>query len=240
MWTVCRPRPSAAKRLSRGMVYPCRIKHINHYHVLKASTIKLLQSNHYYKVLEKRRASASFGNITFAFFQLEMHGGIFHSCCSLTVIYKQKHSYFYRQHKKLKIKTVFTFQPTPTFLLGECITGAGGDGGPLGIFLLILKHTTFTLVKLSSEDVLTQTLKRVPKVEKHDFIVKFYIKVGSIDNNNKKKMEKVSLPPFAVQNWSQEDSQLPCFSFWHTQAVWGFMSCIFISPHNLGVTWTLF
>lgn len=28
-----------------------------------------------------------------------------------------------------------------TFLLGECITGAGGEGGPRGIFLLILKHT---------------------------------------------------------------------------------------------------
>lgn len=28
-----------------------------------------------------------------------------------------------------------------TFLLGECMTGAGGDGGPLGIFLLILNHT---------------------------------------------------------------------------------------------------
>ena len=25
-----------------------------------------------------------------------------------------------------------------TFLLGECITGAGGDGGPLGIFLFVL------------------------------------------------------------------------------------------------------
>lgn len=40
-----------------------------------------------------------------------MHGGIFHSFCSFTV----------------------------TFLVGECITGAGGDGGPLGIFLLILQ-----------------------------------------------------------------------------------------------------
>lgn len=47
---------------------------------------------------------------TFAFFQLLMHGGIFHSFCSFTV----------------------------TFLVGECITGAGGDGGPRGIFLLIL------------------------------------------------------------------------------------------------------
>ena len=30
-----------------------------------------------------------------------------------------------------------------TFLLGECITGAGGDGGPLGIFLLVLKSRLF-------------------------------------------------------------------------------------------------
>ena len=50
--------------------------------------------------------------LTFAFFQLEMHGGIFHSCCSLTV----------------------------TFLLGECMTGAGGEGGPRGIFLLVLRN----------------------------------------------------------------------------------------------------
>lgn len=27
-----------------------------------------------------------------------------------------------------------------TFLLGECITGAGGEGGPRGIFLLILNN----------------------------------------------------------------------------------------------------
>lgn len=31
---------------------------------------------------------------------------------------------------------------TPTFLLGECMTGAGGDGGPRGIFLLILLENT--------------------------------------------------------------------------------------------------
>ena len=39
-----------------------------------------------------------------------MQGGIFQSCCSFTV----------------------------TFLVGECMTGAGGDGGPLGTFELIL------------------------------------------------------------------------------------------------------
>lgn len=33
-----------------------------------------------------------------------------------------------------------TKQSSRTFLLGECITGAGGDGGPLGIFLFILKE----------------------------------------------------------------------------------------------------
>lgn len=30
-----------------------------------------------------------------------------------------------------------------TFLVGECITGAGGDGGPLGIFLLILNKKLY-------------------------------------------------------------------------------------------------
>ena len=39
-----------------------------------------------------------------------MQGGIFQSCCSFTV----------------------------TFRVGECMTGAGGDGGPLGTFELIL------------------------------------------------------------------------------------------------------
>ena len=39
-----------------------------------------------------------------------MQGGIFHSCCSLTV----------------------------TLRVGECNTGAGGEGGPRGIFWLIL------------------------------------------------------------------------------------------------------
>lgn len=49
-------------------------------------------------------------NQTFGFFQFDIQGGIFHSCCSFTVV----------------------------FLVGECITGAGGDGGPRGIFLLVL------------------------------------------------------------------------------------------------------
>ena len=49
-------------------------------------------------------------NQTFGFFQFDMQGGIFHSCCSFTIV----------------------------FLVGECITGAGGDGGPRGIFLLVL------------------------------------------------------------------------------------------------------
>lgn len=53
----------------------------------------------------------SLSSLTFAFFQLLIHGGIFHSFCSFTV----------------------------TLRVGECITGAGGEGGPLGIFLLILK-----------------------------------------------------------------------------------------------------
>lgn len=56
-----------------------------------------------------------------AFFQLLMHGGIFHSFCSLTV----------------------------TLRVGECITGAGGEGGPLGIFLLILKKKNISISFLS-------------------------------------------------------------------------------------------
>lgn len=32
-----------------------------------------------------------------------------------------------------------------TFLLGECMTGAGGEGGPRGIFLLILKNTIIAI-----------------------------------------------------------------------------------------------
>ena len=47
---------------------------------------------------------------TFGFFQLEMQGGIFHSCCSLT----------------------------DTLRVGECNTGAGGEGGPWGIFVFVL------------------------------------------------------------------------------------------------------
>jgi len=47
---------------------------------------------------------------TLLFFQFEMHGGIFHSFCSFAV----------------------------TFLVGECNTGAGGEGGPRGILVLIL------------------------------------------------------------------------------------------------------
>ena len=60
IWTSCSPRPSAASRLSSGIVYPLM------------------------------------------FFQLEMQGGIFQSFWSLTVILRG----------------------------GECITGAGGEGGP--------------------------------------------------------------------------------------------------------------
>lgn len=43
------------------------------------------------------------------FFQLEMQGGIFHSACSFTVVFR----------------------------VGECMTGAGGEGGGFGIFWLI-------------------------------------------------------------------------------------------------------
>lgn len=40
-----------------------------------------------------------------------------------------------------------------TFLLGECMTGAGGEGGPRGIFLLILKHSySITFLHLCAEN----------------------------------------------------------------------------------------
>ena len=50
------------------------------------------------------------------------------------------------QHVKSNPQIYKTNVPLPalickfahTFLLGECITGAGGDGGPLGIFLFVL------------------------------------------------------------------------------------------------------
>ena len=47
--------------------------------------------------------------LPFGFFQFEIAGGIRHSSCSFWV----------------------------SFLVGECMTGAGGDGGPRGIFLLV-------------------------------------------------------------------------------------------------------
>jgi hypothetical protein len=33
-----------------------------------------------------------------------------------------------------------------TFLVGECNTGAGGEGGPRGIFVLILKNNKFAFL----------------------------------------------------------------------------------------------
>jgi len=72
--------------------------------------------------LSKNQRCNDLEESTLAFFQLEMHGGIFHSCCSLTV----------------------------TLRLGECITGAGGDGGPFGIFLFVLQKAQQPhLIKLS-------------------------------------------------------------------------------------------
>lgn len=88
---------------------------------------------------------------TLAFFQFEMHGGIFHSCCSFTVIYTNtQHSENTMRLKSIKLnytrfcslKNISAPKPkgkNVTFLLGECMTGAGGEGGPRGIFLFILK-----------------------------------------------------------------------------------------------------
>ena len=43
--------------------------------------------------------------------------------------------------KLLILYTMFSFHSL-TFLFGECITGAGGEGGPLGIFLFVLEKET--------------------------------------------------------------------------------------------------
>lgn len=40
------------------------------------------------------------------------------------------------------------FKANSTFLLGECITGAGGEGGPLGIFLFILQQTIINVTHI--------------------------------------------------------------------------------------------
>ena len=39
----------------------------------------------------------------------------------------------------MSTKRDFKTRAKTTFRLGECMTGAGGEGGPRGIFLLILK-----------------------------------------------------------------------------------------------------
>ena len=65
--TSCKPRPSAANRLSRGIVYP------------------------------------------FVFFQLEIHAGMTQFFCS----------------------------SADTLRGGECMTGGGGEPGPLGTFLIL-------------------------------------------------------------------------------------------------------
>ena len=55
-----------------------------------------------------------------------MQGGIFHSCCSFT----------------------------DTFLVGEWRTGAGGDGGPLGILVLVLNLWGYPSSPKSSHELL--------------------------------------------------------------------------------------
>lgn len=51
-----------------------------------------------------------------------------------------------------------------TFLLGECITGAGGEGGPRGIFLLILKHTIKSIKSSDSADRRSKKTQDIFKV----------------------------------------------------------------------------
>jgi len=72
-------------------------------------------SGDYLPSADKRLSKATV--YPFGFFQFEMHGGIFQSDCSLAV----------------------------TFLVGECITGAGGEGGARGIFVLSLKEVAHEL-----------------------------------------------------------------------------------------------
>lgn len=48
--------------------------------------------------------------ITFAFFQLEIHGGIFHSCCSLTVIWNR----WGERHRYYSLTPSQTDPPSPT------------------------------------------------------------------------------------------------------------------------------
>lgn len=50
-----------------------------------------------------------------------------------------KSSPYIVQYISLDVSALKT-EDNVTFLLGECMTGAGGEGGPRGIFLLILKQ----------------------------------------------------------------------------------------------------
>ena len=93
-----RPRPSAAKRLSRGIVYPCKQQQ-NNFKTNISWNEKLFQECN--QLTKNKNPTEKFTKlsceqvffslsmiITFAFFQLEIQGGIFHSCCSLTVTWK--------------------------------------------------------------------------------------------------------------------------------------------------------
>ena len=44
-----------------------------------------------------------------------------------------------------------------TFLLGECITGAGGEGGPRGIFLFVLADREGLCVANKTQNVFSRT-----------------------------------------------------------------------------------
>lgn len=68
---------------------------------------------------------------------------------------KQRHFDFSIKHQsteKQEQRMFFNISANCTFLLGECITGAGGEGGPRGIFLLILKHTIVPIKFLHLSD----------------------------------------------------------------------------------------
>lgn len=56
---------------------------------------------------------------------------------------------FFSKHQKAPKSRISTFfKANSTFLLGECITGAGGEGGPLGIFLFILQQTIINVIHI--------------------------------------------------------------------------------------------
>ena len=67
-----------------------------------------------------------------------------------------------------------------TFLLGECITGAGGEGGPLGIFLFVLKiYKTSVRLLLRCASKYFHFLSSLPSIK----ILNNFFKLQGEDNS---------------------------------------------------------